>query len=76
MGSYANTEDDDAYEQWDVEKVPRNLIGVAYGETTALRGGVTATFYPAGHILGAASGLLEDDTGRTVLCSGDVSDFT
>jgi Cft2 family RNA processing exonuclease len=70
-----NDDDDEAYGEWDVHEVPSHLNAVGYREPKVLSGGVRATFYQAGHILGAASVLLEDDTGRTVFCSGDVSDF-
>ena len=43
---------------------------VAYGETTALDGGVTATFIPAGHVLGSAQILLEH-AGERVIVTGD-----
>ncbi len=43
--------------------------GVAYGEAVQM-GDVTATFYPAGHILGSAQILLESKTQRIVV-SGD-----
>lgn len=42
---------------------------VAYGETVEL-GDVTATFVPAGHVLGSAQIVLEHD-GETVVVSGD-----
>ena len=43
---------------------------VAYGETISLRGGVTATFLPAGHVLGSAQILLEH-AGERVIITGD-----
>ncbi len=43
---------------------------VAYGESMALRGGVTATFVPAGHVLGSAQILLEH-AGERVVITGD-----
>ena len=51
---------------------------VAYGETIAIGGGVTATFFPAGHVLGSAQILLEH-AGERVIITGDykrVSDPT
>ena len=48
---------------------------VAYGETITLADGIVATFSDAGHILGAASVLLElaeGDERRRVLFSGDL----
>ncbi|WP_225207410.1 ligase-associated DNA damage response exonuclease [Novosphingobium huizhouense] len=43
---------------------------VAYGETLRLAGGVTATFVPAGHVLGSAQILLEH-VGERVVVTGD-----
>jgi len=48
---------------------------VGYGERVELNGGIAATFYDAGHILGSASILLEvPEDGRTkrILFSGDL----
>jgi putative mRNA 3-end processing factor len=43
---------------------------VAYGESVAIGGGVTATFLPAGHVLGSAQILLEH-AGERVIITGD-----
>ncbi len=43
---------------------------VAYGETIRLKGGVDATFVPAGHVLGSAQILLEH-AGERVVVTGD-----
>ncbi|MGB7373515.1 ligase-associated DNA damage response exonuclease [Pontixanthobacter sp.] len=43
---------------------------VAYGETVALPGGVSATYLPAGHVLGSAQILLEH-AGERVIVTGD-----
>ena len=43
---------------------------VAYGETIRLRGGVAATYLPAGHVLGSAQILLEH-AGERVIVTGD-----
>ena len=43
---------------------------VSYGETIALPGGVTATYVPAGHVLGSAQILLEH-AGEKVVVTGD-----
>lgn len=43
---------------------------VAYGETLRLPGGVDATFFPAGHVLGSAQILLEH-AGERVVITGD-----
>jgi putative mRNA 3-end processing factor len=45
-------------------------VPVAYGETVTLGGGVTATFLPAGHVLGSAQILLEH-AGERVIITGD-----
>jgi putative mRNA 3-end processing factor len=42
----------------------------AYGETLRLKGGVDATFLPAGHVLGSAQILLEH-AGERVIVTGD-----
>jgi putative mRNA 3-end processing factor len=43
---------------------------VEYGETIRLAGGVDATFFPAGHVLGSAQILLEH-AGERVVITGD-----
>jgi putative mRNA 3-end processing factor len=43
---------------------------VAYGETIRLKGGVDATYVPAGHVLGSAQILLEH-AGERVVITGD-----
>ena len=43
---------------------------VSYGETLVLKGGVEATFIPAGHVLGSAQILLEH-AGERVIVTGD-----
>ena len=45
-------------------------VPVAYGETLRLKGGVDATFVPAGHVLGSAQILLEH-AGERVVVTGD-----
>jgi putative mRNA 3-end processing factor len=45
-------------------------VGVEYGETSRLQGGVDATFFPAGHVLGSAQVLLEH-AGERVVITGD-----
>ena len=45
-------------------------VPVAYGEPVALAGGVTATWLPAGHVLGSAQILLEH-AGERVIVTGD-----
>jgi putative mRNA 3-end processing factor len=48
----------------------QNASPVAYGETVDVGGGVSATFLPAGHVLGSAQILLEH-VGERVIVSGD-----
>ena len=43
---------------------------VSYGETIQLKGGVSATYIPAGHVLGSAQILLEH-AGERVVVTGD-----
>ena len=43
---------------------------VEYGETVSIGGGVTATYLPAGHVLGSAQILLEH-AGERVIITGD-----
>ncbi len=45
-------------------------VPVEYGESIGLGGGVTATFLPAGHVLGSAQILLEH-AGERVIITGD-----
>ena len=45
-------------------------VPVAYGETIRLKGGVDATYIPAGHVLGSAQILLEH-AGERVIITGD-----
>jgi putative mRNA 3-end processing factor len=45
-------------------------VAAAYGESVALGGGVSATFLPAGHVLGSSQILLEH-AGERVIITGD-----
>ena len=45
-------------------------VPVEYGETVRLQGGVDATYFPAGHVLGSAQILLEH-AGERVVITGD-----
>lgn len=66
----------DAYDQEDVDLVPYLVCGCEFGERERLPfDDVSVRFFPAGHILGAASILLEDGRGRRVFFSGDFSSF-
>ncbi|MBI3947132.1 MAG: MBL fold metallo-hydrolase [Armatimonadetes bacterium] len=55
-----------------VEKLMAAFVPVAFDARLPLGGGVAATFFPAGHIAGAAMIGLESDEGR-VLVTGDLS---
>ncbi len=50
--------------------VTSGAVPVAYGETLNLAGGVRASFFPAGHVLGSAQILLEH-AGERVVITGD-----
>ena len=64
------------YDSEDVQRVPKLLIECVFGDKEHLPfGGVSLTFYRAGHVLGAASVLVEDDSGRRIFLSGDFSSF-
>lgn len=61
------------YTRRDLYEVETRLHAVGFSEPRQVRGTeVDLTFYPAGHILGAGSVLL-DGGGRRVLLSGDIS---
>ena len=47
-----------------------NTTPVAYGETVRLKGGVDATYLPAGHVLGSSQILLEH-AGERIIATGD-----
>jgi Cft2 family RNA processing exonuclease len=65
------------YARGAVESLIEKMVPVPFGSPAAIgRAGVTATWFPAGHILGAASvGIEGVEQGRTVrvLFSGDIS---
>ena len=64
------------YEDEDVRQVPNLAIKCPFGEQVRLPfGDVAISLFPAGHILGAASVLIEDQSGRRVFFSGDFSSF-
>lgn len=48
----------------------KGAMACRYGESTALAGGVRATYFPAGHVLGSAQILLEH-AGERVVVTGD-----
>ena len=51
-------------------EIPTKATPVEYGETIRLKGGVDATYIPAGHVLGSAQILLEH-AGERVVITGD-----
>ena len=60
----------------DVRRVPGLALACEFGSEKALPfPGASIRFFPAGHILGAASLLIEEETGRRVFFSGDFSSF-
>ena len=62
----------DPYDPEDVFTV-KTLVGLEYGEVENLPSSdLRLTFFRSGHILGAASALIEGD-GRRVLMGGDIS---
>jgi Cft2 family RNA processing exonuclease len=66
----------DEYDEADVHRVPNLAITCKFGEKERLPfGNVSARFYPAGHVLGAASVLIEDQSGRRIFFSGDFASF-
>ncbi len=54
----------------DAGEIPHKAIPVEYGETIRLKGGVDATYIPAGHVLGSSQILLEH-AGERIICTGD-----
>ncbi|TRD11387.1 ligase-associated DNA damage response exonuclease [Erythrobacter insulae] len=51
-------------------EIPSKAVPCQYGETIRLKGGVDATYIPAGHVLGSAQILLEH-AGERVIITGD-----
>jgi Cft2 family RNA processing exonuclease len=67
---------EEEYDRSDVEAVSHRVVSCEFGvqETLTVDGGkLKVKFFPAGHILGAASVLIEDQTGRRIFMSGDMS---
>ncbi|MBB3034407.1 ligase-associated DNA damage response exonuclease [Alteriqipengyuania lutimaris] len=54
----------------DAGEIPHRAQAVQYGETVRLKGGVDATYIPAGHVLGSAQILLEH-AGERIVVTGD-----
>jgi len=67
---------EDAYDEEDVRLVSTLTIGCQFDREEPLPfGGMWLRFFRAGHILGAASVLIGDRSGRRVFFSGDFSSF-
>ena len=64
----------DAYERADVHRVSDLARSCIFGQEVII-GNLQIRFYKAGHILGASSILIEDQSGRQVFISGDFSSF-
>jgi metallo-beta-lactamase family protein len=60
------------FDQREVDRVCELIEPVPFGTTREVAPGVTVRFHPAGHVLGAASVLVEGPKGRRVLVSGDL----
>jgi Cft2 family RNA processing exonuclease len=63
----------EAYDENDVNKISKLAIACEFDQKETLLGDISATFFRAGHILGAASVLIEDQSGRRIFLSGDFS---
>jgi len=67
---------EDAYDEEHVRRVSTLTIGCQFDREEPLPfGGMWLRFFRAGHILGAASVLIGDRSGRRVFFSGDFSSF-
>ena len=66
----------DAYGQEEVDRIPFQVHACGFEEEVRLPfDDISVRFFAAGHILGAASILVEDGRGRRVFFSGDFSSF-
>lgn len=66
----------DAYDEEDMRAVQKHLITCNFDEEERLpRSDISIQFFHAGHILGAASVLIKDQSGRRVFFSGDFASF-
>ncbi|MGH8437165.1 MAG: MBL fold metallo-hydrolase [Pseudomonas sp.] len=63
------------YEAEDVQRVWKHAVQCNFDVVEGLFGDIRVTFYRAGHILGAASVLIEDESGRRAFFSGDFASF-
>lgn len=62
------------YEQMDLDRVFVSTVPLNWGQRRALRGGPRISLHRAGHILGAATVLIEGEDGKAVV-TGDYADF-
>ncbi len=62
------------YTEEDATRALAFLHPIAFGDSVALAGGATARFIPAGHILGAAS-IVVEWSGTTIVFSGDIGRY-
>ncbi|ACR80104.1 MULTISPECIES: MBL fold metallo-hydrolase [Kosmotoga] len=60
------------YNHSDVKKAKKRMIGVEYYEPFKISKKLFVTFYPAGHVMGASSILLEYK-GKKIFYTGDIS---
>lgn len=75
LHSGTETEVEEPYDSRDKDTVLRQYLSSSeFGETNALRGDVRFRLFRAGHILGAASVLIESPDAK-VFVTGDFSDF-
>jgi len=67
---------EEEYDEKDVHDASRFAIRCDFDDEEALPfGDISIRFFRAGHILGAASVLIEDKSGRRIFLSGDFSSF-
>ncbi len=76
MHSRSQAVEAEHYNGEDVRTVHELVSSLKFGEQEFLHfGGISVRLFPAGHILGAASALIEDTSGRRIFFSGDISSF-
>lgn len=63
----------EAYDDDDLNLVSKRAVECAFGTQEPLLGDLSLRLFPAGHIAGAASALLEDQSGVRIFVSGDFS---
>ncbi|MCP4759037.1 MAG: MBL fold metallo-hydrolase [Planctomycetes bacterium] len=60
------------FDMREVDRVCERIEPLQFGATREVAPGIGVTLHPAGHVLGAASVLIEGPDGRRVLVSGDL----